>query len=54
MNQLPGNRPVDDFAVERAEPLTRAAEEGAKRTLAEVGLDGHEAALDIRDPWSPV
>jgi hypothetical protein len=29
--------------------LTRAAEEGAKRTLADVGLDGDEAALDIRD-----
>ena len=33
--------------------LTRAAEEGAKRALADVGLDGDEAALDIRDlrPW---
>ena len=29
--------------------LTRAAEEGAKRALADVGLDGDEAALDIRD-----
>lgn len=29
--------------------LTRAAEEGAKRALADVGLDGGEAALDIRD-----
>jgi len=29
--------------------LTRAAEEGAKRALANVGLDGDEAALDIRD-----
>ncbi|WP_252734091.1 DUF6127 family protein [Paracoccus marinaquae] len=28
--------------------LTRAAE-GAKRALADVGLDGDEAALDIRD-----
>jgi hypothetical protein len=27
----------------------RAAEEGAKRALADVGLDGEEAALDIRD-----
>ena len=26
--------------------LTRAAEEGAKRALADVGLDGDEAALD--------
>ena len=40
---------MDDFAGERAEPLTRAAEKGAKRTLADVGLDGEEAALDIRD-----
>lgn len=29
--------------------LTRAAEEGAKRALADVGLEGEEAALDIRD-----
>ncbi|MGP3698452.1 DUF6127 family protein [Rhodobacter sp. NSM] len=29
--------------------LTRAAEGGAKRALADVGLDGDEAALDIRD-----
>lgn len=29
--------------------LTRAAEEGARRALADVGLDGDEAALDIRD-----
>jgi len=29
--------------------LARAAEEGAKRALADVGLDGTEAALDIRD-----
>jgi hypothetical protein len=29
--------------------LARAAEEGAKRALADAGLDGKEAALDIRD-----
>ena len=29
--------------------LTRAAEEGAKRALADVGLDGREAAMDVRD-----
>ncbi len=29
--------------------LARAAEEGAKRALADAGLDGPEAALDIRD-----
>jgi hypothetical protein len=29
--------------------LARAAEEGAKRALADVGLEGKEAALDIRD-----
>ncbi len=31
------------------EVLARAAEEGAKRALADVGLEGKEAALDIRD-----
>ncbi|NDR55357.1 DUF6127 family protein [Aliiruegeria sabulilitoris] len=34
--------------------LVRAAEEGAKRALADVGLDGEEAALDIRDLRSMV
>ncbi len=29
--------------------LARAAEQGAKRALADVGLEGNEAALDIRD-----
>jgi hypothetical protein len=29
--------------------LARAAEEGAQRALAAVGLEGDEAALDIRD-----
>jgi hypothetical protein len=29
--------------------LARAAEEGAKRALSDVGLEGKEAALDIRD-----
>lgn len=29
--------------------LARAAQEGARRALADVGLDGSEAALDIRD-----
>jgi len=29
--------------------MARAAEEGAKRALADVGLDGQEAAFDIRD-----
>ncbi|MEX0310333.1 MAG: DUF6127 family protein [Tateyamaria sp.] len=29
--------------------LARAAEVGAKRALADVGLEGDEAALDIRD-----
>jgi len=29
--------------------MVRAAEEGAKRALADVGLDGQEAAFDIRD-----
>lgn len=35
--------------AEFEELLARAAEEGAKRALADVGLDGNEAALDIRD-----
>lgn len=29
--------------------LARAAEKGLKRALADVGLDGEGAALDIRD-----
>jgi hypothetical protein len=29
--------------------LVRAAERGARRALADVGLEGKEAALDIRD-----
>ena len=29
--------------------LARAAEQGAKRALADVGLEGKDAALDIRD-----
>ena len=39
----------DEQVVLCAVILTRAAEEGAKRALADVGLDGDEAALDIRD-----
>ena len=35
--------------AEFEELLARAAEEGAKRALADAGLDGDEAALDIRD-----
>lgn len=29
--------------------LARAAQEGARRALVDAGLDGREAALDIRD-----
>jgi hypothetical protein len=29
--------------------LIRAAEQGAKRALADAGIDGKDAALDIRD-----
>jgi hypothetical protein len=29
--------------------LTRAAEAGARRALADAGIDGRDAALDIRD-----
>ncbi|MCL4744393.1 MAG: hypothetical protein KJZ83_03155 [Burkholderiaceae bacterium] len=35
--------------AEFEELLARAAEEGAKRALADVGLDGTEAAIDVRD-----
>jgi len=35
--------------AEFEEVLARAAEEGAKRALADVGLEGKEAALDVRD-----
>jgi hypothetical protein len=35
--------------AEFEELLARAAEEGAKRALANVGLDGQEAAMDVRD-----
>lgn len=35
--------------AEFEELLARAAARGAKRALADVGLDGTEAALDIRD-----
>ena len=35
--------------AEFEELLVRAAEHGARRALADVGLDGKEAALDIRD-----
>ena len=43
------NNPVHLSRQEFEAILTRAAEEGAKRALADVGLDGEEAALDIRD-----
>ncbi|MFN7177539.1 MAG: DUF6127 family protein [Thermaurantiacus sp.] len=35
--------------AEFEELLARAAEEGARRALADVGLDGKEAAMDVRD-----
>ena len=35
--------------AEFEELLARAAAEGARRALADAGLDGDEAALDIRD-----
>ena len=34
---------------ELEELLARAAQEGARRALVDAGLDGREAALDIRD-----
>jgi hypothetical protein len=41
-----------DFRMSEAEFrvfLSKAAEEGAKRALADAGIDGKDAALDIRD-----
>ena len=35
--------------VEFEELLARAASEGARRALADAGIDGRDAALDIRD-----
>ena len=35
--------------AEFEELLARAAKEGARRALADAGLDGRNAALDIRD-----
>lgn len=35
--------------AEFEELLARAADKGAKRALADVGLDGKEAAMDVRD-----
>lgn len=37
--------PEDEFEA----MLARAAEEGARRALVDVGLEGPEAAIDIRD-----
>ena len=46
-------RKTDEFVrmpeAEFEEILARAAEQGARRALANVGLDGHEAAADIHD-----
>lgn len=41
--------PVRLSEAELETMLARAAEQGAKRALADVGLEGKEAALDIRD-----
>jgi hypothetical protein len=35
--------------AEFEEMLARAARQGARRALADVGLEGNDAALDIRD-----
>tara|TARA_R110002124_G_scaffold92424_4_gene234722 strand:- start:5170 stop:5460 length:291 start_codon:yes stop_codon:yes gene_type:complete len=35
--------------AEFEELLARVAEKGAKRALADVGLDGQDAAMDVRD-----
>jgi hypothetical protein len=45
-----GDQPIKEVREPEFEAfLTRAIEEGAQRALADVGLDGDEAALDIRD-----
>ncbi len=41
--------PVRLSEAELESMLARAAEQGAKRALADVGLEGKEAALDVRD-----
>lgn len=46
---VPPDRYVRMAEHEFEELLARAAQKGARRALADVGLDGEEAALDVRD-----
>ena len=41
--------PHDPTETELEAMLARAAEQGAKRALADLGLDGEDTALDIHD-----
>lgn len=41
--------PHDPTGTELEAMLARAAEQGAKRALADLGLDGEDTALDIHD-----
>lgn len=48
----PPSREGTTFRIPEAEfevMMARAAEAGAKRALADAGIDGKDAALDIRD-----
>ena len=49
MSPPPRNHTIHMSQPEFEELLARVAQEGARRALADAGLDGKEAALDIRD-----
>ena len=49
MSPGPRNHTIRMSQPEFEELLARVAQEGARRALADAGLDGKEAALDIRD-----
>lgn len=49
MSPEPRDHTIHMSQPEFEELLARVAQEGARRALADAGLDGKEAALDIRD-----
>ena len=49
MTPEPRDHTIRMSQPEFEELLARVAQEGARRALADAGLDGKEAALDIRD-----
>jgi len=49
MSPEPRDNTIRMSQAEFEELLSRIAQEGARRALADAGLDGKEAALDIRD-----